>query len=119
MSARFVAGGMLREQGRHADGLSTKFFPYQMVAAGSFVALVEKQVDGLQHTINTRRQLRSGWNLERNLLLSNFLARAHQALRDSSLRSQESGGNFKRAECAERFQREGGLGVLRDLRVTT
>ena len=86
--------GMLRQQGRQADGFQTKFLPHEAIAARCFVAFVEEQVERLQDALQTDGQLVAGWNLERNVQLADALLCARQAFGDRGFAGQECARDF-------------------------
>src|SRR5207249_4851761 len=59
-----VSGGtvsrfMFGQQPGEPDGLVAQIFPHQLVAAGSFVAFVEQQIQRLQYAIESLREFRT------------------------------------------------------------
>src|SRR6266478_7149873 len=95
---------MLSEQRCQSDRLSTKLLPDQMIAARCLVTFVEKQVDRLQHTIETRRQRIARWYFEWNMFVADLLFRSGQTLRDGRFAREKSFADFRGAECAQSFQ---------------
>ena len=82
MRARSISRRMFRQQGGQSNRFLTKFFPDQMIAAGRFVAFVEKQVKRLQNAVEPIRQFIAGRNFKRNVKFANPLPRSRQAFRN-------------------------------------
>lgn len=117
--ARQVGRRMLGNQRGQADGFGTEFFADEIFTAGSFVALVEKEVDSLEDGIEPGREFFTAGNFERDAKLADALLGASEALGDGGLGGKESFRNFGRAETAKGFEGERRLGFKRDGRMAT
>src|SRR6185436_16626528 len=95
-----------------------KVFANEAVASGRFVPFVEEQVERLQDSIQARREFFAGRNFKRDAEFADFLLGASEAFGDSGFGREECLGNFERTETAKSFERERGLGFLRDERMT-
>ena len=87
--------------------------PHPVVARGRRIALVEDQVDHLQHRRQAAGELGAARHLERHAGLGERALGAHDALRDGRLRHQEGAGDLFGGEAAEQPQRQRGARLRR------
>src|SRR5438067_456441 len=85
VSARLISGRMFRQQRPQTNRFMTKFFSDQMIAAGSLVTFVEKQVERLQDTIQTSRRFFASWYLKWDVLIADLLFGSRQSFSNSCL----------------------------------
>src|ERR1043166_8677671 len=102
---------MLRQQTRQPDRFLTDFLPNQLFPARGFVTFIEKQIKGLQHTVQTLPQFFADRYLERHPCLTDFLLRPCQSFGNRCVSRQESPADSPYAEAAKCLQGE------RDLRL--
>ena len=119
MSASLVGGGMLCEKFAETNGFVANIFADKVVAGRGFIAFVEKQVERLQDTVESRWQLRCDRNFERDFGLADFLLRASETLCGRGVRCKKRASDFTDAESAQSFQRERNLIILRNLWMAT
>ena len=102
--------GLARRQlGEHApepQRLVAQVRARPVVAGGRRVALVEDEVDDLEHRGEARRELVAAGHLERHVRFRERALGAHDALRDGRLRDEEGARDLGRGEAAEQPQRE-------------
>ena len=91
--------------------------PHPVVAGGGRVALVEHQVDHLEHRRQPGRELVAAGDLERHTGLGQRPLGAHHPLLHRRLGHEERAGDLLRGQAAEQPQRERHPGVRREHRV--
>src|SRR4030095_8056745 len=97
---------MLDYQRCQSDRLSTQLLADEPLATRCLVALVEQQIRGLQYAIEPAGQLFARLNLERYVLLANFLPCTRESLGNRCLRRKKRLRNLGRSKSAKRLQRE-------------
>ena len=80
--------------------------PHPVVAGGRRVALVEDEVDHLEHRREPPAELGAARDLERHVRLGQRPLGAHDALRDGRLRDEERARDLLGGQPAEQAQRE-------------
>ena len=86
----------------------------QVVAGGRDVALVEDEVDDLEHRREPVRELRAARHLERHAGVRERALGPHDALGDGRLRHEKRPGDLVGREAAEQPQRQSDAGFLRE-----
>lgn len=107
----------LREHAPEAEGLLAELATHPAPAGGRGVALVEDEVDDLEHRGEALRQLGAAGHLEGDAPLRERPLRPHDPLRDGGLRDEERAGDLVRLEAAEQTQRERDARLRREHRV--
>jgi hypothetical protein len=113
--------GLGRHQlGQHPgqpDRVRAQRGPHPVVPGGGRVALVEDQVDDLEHGGQPGRPLRRARHLERHLLTGQRALGADDPLRDRGLGQQVGAGDLGGGQAAEHAQGQGDPGRGREYRV--
>ena len=110
-----------RQLGQHApepQRLLAQVLARPVVAGGGRVALVEDEVDDLEHGGEPRRQLLAARHLERHLRLGERALGPHDPLRDGALGDEEGACDLGRGQAAEQAQRQRDPGLGGEHRVT-
>ncbi len=94
------------EDAPQAQGVLAQRRPDPVLAGGCGVALVEDQVDHLEHRRQTVGQLIPAGDLERHAGLGERALGADDALRDGPLGDEERSGDLRRRKAAEQAQRQ-------------
>src|SRR5262249_34211075 len=97
-----------------AEGVVAERGAHPVVASGRGVALVEDQVDDLEHRRQPGREIGAARDLERNALLRERALRADDALRDRRLGDEERARDLVRREPAEETERQRDAGLGRE-----
>ena len=119
VSARLIGRRMLGKQGCQANRFVAEFLLHQAIAAGRLVPFVKEQIESLQDTVQSARQLFAGRDLERNAQLADFLPGSREALRNGGFGGEECLRDLRDAKSAKSFKGEGRLCLLRNERMAT
>ena len=106
-----VRGDLLDKLGRFDDAAESKRIfaeggAHPVVAGGGRVALVEDQIDDLEHRRQPRLELGAARHLERHLGVGERALGAHDPLLDRRLGGEKAARNLVGRESAEQAQRE-------------
>jgi hypothetical protein len=116
-----VDAGLVRhepgEDAPEAQRFVAELEAHPVLAARGGIALVEDEVDDLEHRGQPGRELCAARNLERDAPLGERALRPHDALGDRRLRHQERPCDLLGREPAEETKREGGPRLRRKHRV--
>src|SRR5260370_8587447 len=110
---------MFGQQCRQPDRFETKILSHQVFTAGRFVTLVKQEVQRLENAVQAAGQLRTRWNLKRNLQLADPLSGSSQSLGDRRFCSKKSDRDLSSAESAKSLYSQRGLRLRRDLPIAT
>ena len=105
----WTSGSCRRELGQHAreaQRVVAERGPQPIVAGRRGVALVEHEVDDLEHRREPLGERLAARHLERHARLGQRALRAHDALRDRRLRHEERARDLGRREAADHAQRQ-------------
>jgi hypothetical protein len=94
------------EDASEAQGVLAQRRPNPVLAGGRRVALVEDQVDDLEHGGQAVGQLVAAGDLERHVGLGERALGADDALRDGRLRDEERSRDLRRRQAAQQAQRQ-------------
>ena len=89
----------------------------QVIAPGSSVALIEDQVDDLEHRDEAGRPLRAAWHLERQPRLAERPLRPDDALGDRRLARQKGAGDLVGGQPADETKGQGNPRLARQHRM--
>ena len=98
--------GEAGQDAREPQGLLAERRPNPVVPGCGGIALVENQVDDLQHRSEASLQLRTARDLERHALPGKSAFGSNDALRDSGLRDEKRARDFVGRETAQEPQRQ-------------
>ncbi len=101
-----------------AQGVLAQRRSHPVVAGGRRVALVEYEVDHLEHRGQTGGEVHSAGNLEGDARRRERALGPDDALRDGGFRDQEGPRDLVGREAAEQTERERGAGLGREHRMT-
>ena len=110
-------GHQLGEQTAEADRLAAEVPPHEGVACGGGVALVEDEVDDLQHRREALGQQVIRGHAVGDVGVADLALRPHEPLRHRRLRDEEGAGDLGRLEAGDGAQRERDLSLRRERRV--
>ena len=109
-----LIGHQLGEQPAEADRLAAEVGAHELVALGRGVALVEHEVDDVQHGRQPLGQQVSGRHAVRDLRVVDLALRAHQPLCHRRLRDEERASDLARLQARDRAQRQRQLRLRRE-----
>ena len=104
-----TSGSDRRQPGKDAaepQRFLAKLRPDQVVAGGRRIALVEDQVEDVEHRRQPLGAVRAARHLERHAGLRQRALGAHDALRDGRLGDEEGAGDLLGGQAAEQPQRQ-------------
>ena len=99
-------GSEFSQDAAETKSIFAKGGPHPVVASSGRVALVENQIDDLEHRRKAGGQFGSARDLERNVLLGECSLGANDALSDGRLGCEKSARDFVGGESAEQSKRE-------------
>jgi hypothetical protein len=105
-SHRFRFRQQFDEQSPQPDRFIAQIVANGRCARRSGVALVEHEIDDVQHGVEAIGQLLASGHLIRNLRVANLALGSNDALRDGGRRGQEGARDFFRRQAAHFAQRE-------------
>src|SRR5207253_2498726 len=108
----------LRQDPAEAQGVLAQRRSHPVVAGGRRVALVEHEVDHLEHRGEAGGEIGPAGDLEGDARRRERALGPDDALRDGGLRDQESPRDLVGREAAEQSERERGTGLGREHRMT-
>src|SRR4030095_15325283 len=117
MHRGLIRGGIPGKNLRQPYRLAAELGPGQVGAAVRAGALVEEEVEDVEHAVEAAAQLVLRGNLDGDGLLANLTLRPYQTLGDGVALREEGRGDLVDAEAAHRLESEGDAGGRRKQRV--